>query len=96
MPTYITLIRYTEQGFRMYKELAKAFEDVKQAQQADGVKLVDYFLTMGQFDAVAIREAPDDRTIAKQLLGAGALGNARIEILRAFTLAEAREIAADL
>jgi uncharacterized protein with GYD domain len=42
MPTYITLIRYTEQGFRTYKELAEALEEVKQAGQADGAKLVDY------------------------------------------------------
>jgi uncharacterized protein with GYD domain len=58
--------------------------------------LVSYYLTMGQYDAVAISEAPDDQTIAKLALGAGARGNVRTETMRAFTDEEARAIAADL
>ena len=96
MPTYITLIRYTEQGVRTFKDLSQRLEETKQAGDAVGAKLVGYYLTMGQYDAVAITEAPDDNTIAKLALAAGARGNVRTETLRAFTEDEAKSIAAEL
>jgi uncharacterized protein with GYD domain len=96
MPTYITLIHYTEQGVKTFKDLPQRIEDTRAAGEAVGAKLVGYYLTMGQYDAVAISEAPDDRTIAELALAAGARGNVRTETMRAFTDEEARQIAADL
>jgi uncharacterized protein with GYD domain len=96
MPTYITLIRYTEQGVKTFTDLSQRLEETKTAGEAVGAKLVGYYLTMGQYDAVAISEAPDDHTIAKLALAAGARGNVRTETMRAFTDDEARSIAADL
>lgn len=96
MPTYITLINYTKQGVKTFTELPQRIEETKAAGEAVGAKLVGYYLTMGQYDAVAISEAPDDQTIAKLALGAGARGNVRTETMRAFTDEEARAIAADL
>jgi uncharacterized protein with GYD domain len=51
---------------------------------------------MGQYDAIAVSKPPDDQTIAKLALAAGARGNVRTETMRAFTDEEARQIAADL
>jgi uncharacterized protein with GYD domain len=96
MPTYITLIRYTKQGVKTFTELSQRLEETKAAGEAVGAKLVGYYLTMGQYDAVAISEAPDDHTIAKLALAAGARGNVRTETMRAFTDEEAKSIAADL
>ena len=96
MPTYITLIHYTEQGVKTFKELSQRIEETKTAGEAVGAKLVGYYLTMGQYDAVAISEAPDDHTIAKLALAAGARGNVRTETMRAFTDEEARSIAGEL
>jgi uncharacterized protein with GYD domain len=96
MPTYITLIHYTKQGVKTFKELSERLEETKTAGEAVGAKLVGYYLTMGQYDAVAISEAPDDYTIAKLALAAGARGNVRTETVRAFTDEEAKQIAADL
>jgi uncharacterized protein with GYD domain len=96
MPTYISLIRYTEQGVKTFSELAQRLEETKSAGESVGAKLVGYYLTMGQYDAVAISEAPDDATIAKLALAASARGNVRTETLRAFTEEEARKIAAEL
>jgi uncharacterized protein with GYD domain len=93
MPTYITLIRYTDQGVRTFKDLSQRLEDTKKAGEALGAKLVGYYLTMGQYDAVAITDAPDDQTIATLALAAGARGNIKTETLRAFTEDEARKIA---
>ena len=96
MPTYITLIHYTKQGVETFKELSQRLEETKTAGEAVGAKLVSYYLTMGQYDTVAISEAPDDQTIAKLALAASARGNVRTETVRAFTAEEARAIAADL
>ena len=96
MPTYITLIHYTEQGVQTFKELSQRIEETKHAGDAMGAKLVSYYLTMGQYDAVAISEAPDDQAIAKLALAAGARGNVRTETMRAFTEEEARAIASEL
>ena len=96
MPTYISLIRYTEQGVKTFNELSQRLEETKTAGESVGAKLVGYYLTLGQYDAVAISEAPDDATIAKLALAASARGNVRTETLRAFTEEEARKIAAEL
>ena len=67
MPTYITLIHYTEQGVQTFKDLAGRIEETQAAGDAVGARLVGYYLTMGQYDAVAISEAPGDETIAESL-----------------------------
>ena len=96
MPTYITLIHYTKQGVKTFKDLPQRIAETKAAGEAVGARLVGYYLTMGQYDAVAISEAPDDQTIAKLALAAGARGNVRTETMRAFTDEEARSIAGEL
>lgn len=96
MPTYITLITYTEQGIKSFKDLPGRLEETKRSGQAAGAKLLAYYLTMGQYDAVVVSEAPDDETIAKLALAAGARGNVRTETLRAFTEDEAKKLAAGL
>jgi uncharacterized protein with GYD domain len=95
MPTYV-MIHYTDQGVQTFKDLAQRLEETKQAGEELGATLIGYYLTMGQYDAIAISDAPDDRTIAKLALAAGARGNVRTETLRAFTEDEARAIADEL
>jgi uncharacterized protein with GYD domain len=96
MPMYITLIRYTEQGIKTFKDLPSRLEETRRAGEAGGAKLVAYYLTMGQYDAVVVSEAPDDETVAKLALAAGGRGNVRTETLRAFTEEEAKRLAVEL
>lgn len=96
MPRYITLIRYTQQGIETFKDLEGRLEETRRVGEASGAQLVDFYLTMGQYDAVVVSEAPDDETIAKLALAAGGRGNVRTETLRAFTEDEAKRIAAEL
>jgi uncharacterized protein with GYD domain len=94
MPTYVTLIRYTEQGIKTFKDLPSRLEETRKAGEAVGAKLVAFYLTMGQYDAVVVSEAPDDETVATLALAAGGRGNVRTETLRAFTEDEAKKLAA--
>ena len=96
MPTYITLIRYTQQGIETFKDLEGRLEETRRVGEASGTKLVDFYLTMGRYDAVVVSEAPDDETMARLALAAGGRGNVHTETLRAFTEDEAKRIAADL
>jgi uncharacterized protein with GYD domain len=96
MPMYVTLIRYTEQGIKTFKDLPSRLEETRKAGEAAGAKLVAFYLTMGQYDAMVVSEAPEDETVATLALAAGGRGNVRTETLRAFTEDEAKKLAAAL
>jgi uncharacterized protein with GYD domain len=96
MPTYVTLINYTEQGVKTFKNLPSRLEETRKAGEAVGATLNAFYLTMGQYDAVVISDAPDDATVAKLALAAGGRGNVRTETLRAFNEDEALRIAEEL
>jgi uncharacterized protein with GYD domain len=96
MPTYVSLVRYTDQGVKTFKDLKSRLDDTRRAGESLGATLKGFYLTMGQYDAVVITEAPDDATVAKLALGAAGRGNVRTETLRAFTEDEAMRIAEEL
>src|SRR5262249_61587054 len=96
MPTYVTLIHYTEQGVKTFKDLKSRLEETRRAGEPVGAKLNAFYLTMGQYDAVVVSEAPDDATVAKLALAAAGRGNVRTETLRAFTEDEALRISEEL
>jgi uncharacterized protein with GYD domain len=96
MPTYVTLIHYTEQGVKTFKDLKSRIEETRRAGESVGAKLNAFYLTMGQYDAVVISDAPDDATVAKLALAAAGRGNVRTETLRAFNEDEAMRIAEEL
>lgn len=96
MPTYVTLIRLTQEGIQNVKDSASREDWLSQAIEGMGGELKARYYTMGQYDGVAIFEAPDDETITKLMLTAGSRGNARTETFRAFTGEEFRDIASGL
>jgi uncharacterized protein with GYD domain len=96
MPTYITLIRYTQQGIENVKEGPARVDAAKEAFKAMGGELKQYYLVMGQYDAVVIGEVPDDETVAKLSVAIGSKGAIRTETFRAFTEDEYRKIIAAL
>ena len=96
MPIYITLMRYTQQGIENIKEGPARLDAAKEAFKAMGGELKQYYLVMGQYDAVLVGEMPDDETVAKLSLAIGSKGNLRMETLRAFTEDEYRKIIAAL
>lgn len=96
MPTYISLLRYTQQGIAAIKQGPTRLDAAKQAYKKAGGELKAFYLTIGQFDAVAIAELPDDTALARMALALGAMGNVRSETLRAFNEAEFRKIVGEL
>jgi uncharacterized protein with GYD domain len=96
MPTYITLIRYTQQGVEKIKDSPTRLEAAKQSVRAMGGELKAFFLVMGRYDGVVISELPDDETATRFALATAARGFVRTETLRAFTEDEYGKILAAL
>ena len=88
MATYITFINFTEQGIKTIKDLPARIAAGRQAFEANGGKLLNYYLTLGSQDAVVVFELPDDETAASMVLAQAGLGNLRSTTMRAFTEAE--------
>ena len=96
MATYVVLGKFTQQGVATVKESRSRREAAQQAIQAAGGSLPHVYYTMGQYDLVAIVEAPDDETATRVALGTAGAGNVRTETLRAFTESEFDSIVAGL
>ncbi len=96
MPTYVSLLRYTQQGIMDAKNGPARLDAAKEGFRRAGAELKGFYLTMGQYDGVAILEAPDDVTAARLALGIATQGNLRMETLRAYPEAEYRKIVASL
>lgn len=96
MPTYITLIKWTEQGIRNVKESPQRLDAAKKAIEAAGGKLTGFYLTMGRYDMVGIAEFPSDEMGTVFLLSLGSGGSLRTETLKAYPEAEYRKIIAKL
>lgn len=96
MPSFLSLVQWTDQGIRAVKESPQRIDDLKQAVQAAGGRVIFVYLTLGAYDLVTVVETPDDETAARLLLSVGSLGNVRTATMRAFTEEEFRRIVAAL
>jgi len=96
MPTYITLLNWTEQGMVKIKGSPKRLDAGRKAFKKAGCELKDAYLTMGPYDLVCTLEAPDAETAAKAILSLGAEGNVRTLTLPAFTEDQYRKIIGSL
>jgi uncharacterized protein with GYD domain len=92
MATYIILFSYTQKGIENVKESPARLDAAKQAVQAMGAEIKEFYLVLGQYDIVVVAEAPDDETVAKMSLSIGSRGAVRSQTLRAFTEDEYRKI----
>ena len=96
MPTYISLLRFTQKGAESLKDAPRRLDAAKEMFRKAGAEMKQYYLVNGQYDAVAIAEAPDDATFARLTLAIASMGYVRTETLRAFTESEYRGIISGL
>src|SRR5215475_12516653 len=96
MPHFVSFVKYTQQGIAKMKDSPSRLGAAKKAAEGVGGKNHDWYLTMGQYDAVLSSEFPSDEAAAKFVLSSTALGNITNETLKAFTDAEYRKICGSL
>ena len=96
MTTYIMLATWTDQGAQHVKDSPRRLDMAKKALKNMDGEFKSFFLTMGDYDIVAVYEAPDDAVAARFNLQLGMLGNIRTRTLKAFPEAAYREIITSL
>ena len=96
MPTYMTLIRYTQQGIESIKDSPARLDTAKDLYKSLGAEIKSFYLTMGKYDVVVISEAPDDETVTKLAMTIGSSGAIRTETFRIFTEDEYRKLISEL
>jgi uncharacterized protein with GYD domain len=92
VPHYITLMRWTSQGRMGMPAWRDRVEEGERLIEEAGGKLVGVWVTLGQYDAVEVFEAPDDETALEIITRLGRHGADETETLRAFTRDEAEAI----
>jgi len=96
MALYVSLCNWTEQGIKNVKQTIERVDAAKQAGAKHGVKIRETLYLMGQYDFLAVFEAPDEATVSRFLLAVGMQGNVRSVTLRAFSVEEMQGIVSKL
>jgi uncharacterized protein with GYD domain len=96
MPTYIAMLKWTPQGLQNIRKSASRLEAARKGFETAGARMKDFYMVTGQYDMIAIVDAPDDATLAKAILGSTSQGNITSETCRAFTEEEYRQIISGL
>jgi uncharacterized protein with GYD domain len=92
MPAYISLYKWTEQGIKNVKGApARIKEHIKTTEKMGG-KVLGVYITMGEYDLVAISEWPNDEAGTAMALAQASQGNVRSTTLKAFTPEEFAKI----
>jgi uncharacterized protein with GYD domain len=84
MPTYVSLINWTDQGIKNFRDTVRRAEDFRGLVQRNGGQVRQIVWTLGEYDVVGVVDFPDDETATVTLLQLGALGNVRTKTMKAF------------
>src|SRR4028119_782228 len=74
MPTYVTLMNWTDQGIRTVRDTVNRRGQADELAQKHGANIEEVYWTVGPYDIVAIVQAPDDESVTSTLLELGSAG----------------------
>jgi uncharacterized protein with GYD domain len=92
MPTYVMLVKWTEQGIQKVKDLPDRLQAAGKLIESNGGKITGAYITMGEYDMVVVAEGPTDEAATASSLAIAGRGYVRTTTMRAFTPAEFAEI----
>ena len=92
MPTYVILLKWTDEGRKMVTDSTNRVERARDVWKKFGAEMKAFYYVFGRYDMISIVEAPNDAAVAKAVLTAERWGMSRIETLKAFTETEGAEI----
>lgn len=96
MTTYIMLLNWTDAGVKTLRDSPARLDKVRKQLVEMGGEMKAFYLIMGEYDMVAVCEAPDDAVAARFAMQLGMGGNVRTRTLKAFPEGAYREIVATL
>ena len=88
MTTYVSLINWTEQGIKNFRDTTQRAEEFSRLVESSGGRVRELLWTVGEYDIVCIADFPDDETGVAALLRVGSAGNIRSNTLHAFNTDE--------
>lgn len=88
MKTFVSLINWTEQGIKNFRDTTDRAEAFTKLVQNSGGKVRELVWTVGEYDMVCVVDFPDEESGVAALLTVGSLGNVRSNTLRAFSAEE--------
>ena len=96
MPTYIGLLKLTDQGSKDIMNASARIDEGIKLYEKMGGKVIGVYLVMGEYDYVTIGEAPSDEVQTAFALALSSQGNVKTTSLKAFTTKEIPAILAKL
>ena len=88
MTTYVSLINWTDQGIKNFRDTTQRADDFTQLVKSSGGNVRELLWTVGEYDLVCVADFPDDETGVAALLQVASSGNVRSNTLRAFNAGE--------
>src|SRR5262245_8757998 len=96
MPTFVMLNRLTDQGIKSIKDTTKRHAATKKKAAKYGIKVREFFWTLGSYDVIGVYDAPDAESMAAFTLAVGEAGNVHTQLLRAFEESEMKAVLAKM
>jgi uncharacterized protein with GYD domain len=93
---YLCLVTYTGEGVQHMEESPDRLDAARDVAESLGGELTEFYLTMGQYDAVAVMEMPDAAAATQAGITIAGAGAVRTETLRASPEDEYRDLIAGL
>ncbi|MGD0441219.1 MAG: GYD domain-containing protein [Acidimicrobiales bacterium] len=94
MPAYVTLLNWTDQGVKSFRQSTQRAKDFTELVEAHGGKVREFLWTVGEYDVVVVADYPDEEFAVAALLKVAEAGNIRSNTLRAFSASEMEGIVA--
>ena len=96
MPTYVSLVKFTQHGLQTMKDKGiERAEMVKENARALGGKLVQAYYCLGEYDVVAVWEFPDNKTAMKAAVMNASIGHIQIKTMPAIGRDEWKKLLQD-
>jgi uncharacterized protein with GYD domain len=92
MPTYVVLYEFTDQGRKHVKSTVQRTRETQAENEQRGFKVHGLYWTQGQYDLIAIVEAPSEQAMLNGLFNIAEAGNVRSQTLRAFSATEMEQM----
>jgi len=85
MPAYITLFKFTQQGLATIKESPDRIKKQQAMVEKLGGRVIGVWLTLGEYDLVAVTEAPNAEVAAQATMMICKLGTVTSQTMQAFS-----------
>jgi uncharacterized protein with GYD domain len=92
MTTYVTLINWTDQGIKNFKDTTHRAQEFTNSVEKVGGQVRELLWTVGEYDIVCVVDFPNDEAATASLLQVGAMGNIRTKTMRAFNATQMAKV----